>query len=526
MKKQRVFIWITGLLLMISLMVWGGSVGAKTLEVKASDYPSISEKEMGHLRWIIKLADQLPGDWSHMGGREPGQEHMESHRYQLAFMTYFLALEQYHKTPAYREIYQRGMDEFIQKMLRKDVWGYWYEVSKGGKRYNPALKELGHAWIDPVCSKNIMYSGHLLHMVGLYNMLYRDVKYDEPGSITFTWDWVGFVRKKFEYDHKSLSEVIYKQFVENPWHSIECELNVIFPECNQHPILGLMLYDTVHSTSYSDRARKLFKKVFYDKGFIDPTTHRAMTFYMVQQKHVVPATSPAADGWTGAMMHAWDKEYIESHYPYQQKAGVTWQSDGTARAPCKVFGTLGDGYFAILAKEVGDNKTAEGILAWADKNMDPVWQDGMYHYPRNDDKHFTALCDNLLAVTRADVKDGLWALHSRPWGQDHFAKPYVSSVDYPKALVKQAFYDPDKDCLIVTLLPGTEDTRTTSFVVNNLDQSKVYSITKDGKTLGSLQKGVLHPDTGVKSLEWKADGTLKISTDLVRPCTFLVLADK
>jgi len=38
-------------------------------------YPAIGVyKEMGMINYVIKLANQLPGDWSGMGGAEPGPE--------------------------------------------------------------------------------------------------------------------------------------------------------------------------------------------------------------------------------------------------------------------------------------------------------------------------------------------------------------------------------------------------------------------------------------------------------------------
>ena len=339
-------------------------------------YPALDRKEVGALRWVVKLARQAPGDWSGMGGLEPGQEWLEAHRYQLAFMTYFLALEQYHKTPAYRELTAGAMDLLIQKMVRKDVWHYWAESSKGSKKFNPALTEYGPGWVDPVREKNIMYSGHVMHMVGLYEMLTRDRKYDNPGALTFVWDVSGDVRGKYEYDHTSLVEKAYRQIMDNPWHSVECEMNMVFPECNQHPILALMLHDAVHGTAWAGPARQVMGKVFQEKGFVDPKTHRAMTAYMVQQDKVLPSATADADGWTGVLMHAWDRESVESHYPHQREAALEKLPDGTARAKASMFGRLGEGFFGMLAKEVGDEPTARALLAWADGNLSPVERDG------------------------------------------------------------------------------------------------------------------------------------------------------
>jgi len=72
--------------------------------IDAKNYSSLSEKELGHVLWLVKLAQQPPGDWSYMGGLEEGQEGLEAYRYQLGYMAYALAIAQYHKTPAYREM--------------------------------------------------------------------------------------------------------------------------------------------------------------------------------------------------------------------------------------------------------------------------------------------------------------------------------------------------------------------------------------------------------------------------------------
>jgi hypothetical protein len=522
----KIFICVSSLFLLFFLTVWGGIGCVEALEINASDYPSLSDKEIGNLRWIIKLANQLPGDWSYMDKeiisyRSTWPNTDNKFRYQLAFMSYFLALAQYHKTPAYREVYQQAMDKLIQKMLRNEVWDYWYEVSKGGLQWNGQFsQEVG--WIDPVVEKNVMYSGHLLHMIGLYKMLFRDMKYDKPGSITFTWDKVFPIskKKKFEYDHKSLAEVIHKQFVKNPLHVIECEPNAAFAACNQHPVLGLMLYDHTNGTNLS-AVKELVRKTFYDRKFIDPKTHNVMDFYMVGQNMLVPVSSEFDfwTGWTGAFMHAWDPQFIEFHYPFQAQNIVKWNTDGTAN-PHSL-----SALFATLAKEVGDDKTAEGILAWFDKNFPSQWQDGMLCYlQKSDNKWWTPWRELHKAVARINVKNGLWTLHNRPWGDDHFVRPFINHVEYPKTIIKQSYYDPLKEALIVTLLAGTNDTRTTSFTVNNLDKSKLYSIKKDGETLGTLDKGILHLKSGVKEIEWRDDETLKISTDLLKSHTFLIYA--
>lgn len=71
MLKIKSVIYAVAILLFFTAFVnWSFSA---TPQVKPEDYPALTEKEIGHIRWIVKLAQQLPGDWSYMGGQEPGQ---------------------------------------------------------------------------------------------------------------------------------------------------------------------------------------------------------------------------------------------------------------------------------------------------------------------------------------------------------------------------------------------------------------------------------------------------------------------
>mgnify|MGYP003408934663 FL=1 len=145
----------------------------------------LDDKTLGHLRHVANLSRQMPNDWSDMGPYDPSQEGDDAYRYQLAYMTYALSLAQYHHTPAYRELWRDTMARLIGKMMRWEVWGYWELTSRGSKVLDPDMNALGEGWIDPVIRQNVMYSGHLLMMVGLYDMFYRDGRFDAPGSLTF-----------------------------------------------------------------------------------------------------------------------------------------------------------------------------------------------------------------------------------------------------------------------------------------------------------------------------------------------------
>ena len=155
----------------------------------------------------------------------------------------------------------------------------------------------------------------------------------------------------------------------------------------------------------------------------------------------------------------------------------------------------------------------------------PRWIDDKYLYPRNDEMKINALFTVMAAIAELNIKNGIWALYNRPWKEDYFGQPFVSGVEYPKAVVKQAYYDNSKDILVVTLLPGDKGVKNTSFAVSQLNKSKVYSIRKNGQLVGYLKKGTLEPQKGVKGIEFSGEGILKVSTDLEKEQIFLVQAE-
>jgi hypothetical protein len=187
-----------------------------------------------------------------------------------------------------------------------------------------------------------------------------------------------------------------------------------------------------------------------------------------------------------------------------------------------MFGSLGEGFFGMLAKEVGDEQTARALLAWADGNLNPVEKDGFYYFPRDDSRKVSPLTGILLACARANVKDGFWALHNRPWTAEHFAKPFVSDVPYPRAIVTRAVWDEGEGALVLTLLPGEPNAEKASFAVRNLDPSDSWSIEKGGAPLAAVRSGkVTGPGAG-SAVTW-ADGVLRVTTSLAAEETFVLM---
>ena len=340
---------------------------------------------------------------------------------------------------------------------------------------------------------------------------------------------------EIKYDHNRLTKVIYDQFVEDHFRGIECERNAVYTECNQHPILGLMHYDFKHDTKLAPEVKRKFKKVMEKREYIDPETHTTMYFLKVKEDEVVPATYAWADGWNGHAQHVWDKEYIESLYPHQQKRYIPSMFEGEPGEDMGWTASFDFGWFALLASEVGDTETIQTMADYADAHFNPTWKDGGYYYPTSPDYQYNFTRDEkgfiqnvgpatgnvLIGFTRINPKDGLWQIYNQPWDKSHFAEPFITDVEYLEASVTQAVYDTEKDALIVTLAPGPVKSEATSFTVRQLDPTKTYVLIKDGQPLGEIRKS---DQTQAPGAEWQADDSLRITTALQGPHSFVLKA--
>lgn len=509
-------------------------------------YRRLDDRQLGHIDWIVTVAERAGGDWSEMGASEPGQGGFDSYRYQLAMMSYTLDLANYHYTPAYRDLYQKADRALIDKMLREDVWGFWELTSRGSKMFDPDLQALGVGWIDPVKEQNIMYSGHLFQMVATHAMLYNDDVFERPGGIEFVYDPVGrgLGKQVFSYTTRSLADTLYSQFERSEWRGIECEPNAIFPECNQHPILGYRAMEARIATGQYDVVSTRFKAKFDEMKYVDPKTKSFMGLYLKRQDAMVYDALPWSDGWSGAFMHAWSKADVEAIYPIQRANHLATLKDGSATVKAdKPRGSYSHdhGFFAVLAAEVGDEKTKAAMLAYADTYWNPKWDTQGLRYPRND--AFTAPSDTtdvwrrvqvltgnaLMGLARINVGDGLLTLYSKPRTAAAFAEPFISDIDHRTTKVARAVYDPAKSALIVTLrlasaLPGghAQAALESSWTINNLDNGS-YEIWRDGARIALLDGEVIKSSGGRDRFTFTGPGRMTVQSAVGEEATYLVV---
>lgn len=464
-------------------------------------HAEMSARQIGHLRHIENLSLQPPGDWSHMGTKMHGQEDFGSYRFQLAFMAYALALAHFHRAPNAPAAFRATFERLIAKLLHPDVWLYWRNVSQGGHVFNAHLRpQLSEEW-NPVVKDNIMYSAYVQSLTLLYSALFGNNRYDLPESIVFehaSFFW-GDGPKRFAYDQHSLNELLYWKMVESGYLGIACEPNCVFQICNQPAILGFRMHDVLTGGSRAAEVVESYQQTWAEFGRVGANGHFNM-MVMEDSRMVIPNGSPNAwvDGWTGALMNMWNRDFIRANYQRQLAALLIPGPDGMlgvklSDPPSHNGLTLdydaGDlGFVAAWASEMGDRATLDGLSRHADRFMDPTWAKGGRYYPRQDrrcdaDGNQTLMepitGNALMAYAALNVPDGMWGLYNRPWGGDHFAEPLIvelsNTLDVPRAR-----YDPAHRRLGFTLSPRADRNGPTTLAIANVFGHGPWTLTADG----------------------------------------------
>lgn len=410
-------------------------------------FSKLTPQQAGHIRHFHNLANLSDGEWRHMGSADPGQENFEAYRYQLATMAYAAGLAHYHRLPALRSVFRTLFEQLIHKMLRRDVWGYWYMTSQSGKFVDPDITELRKPWSDPVCRENIMYSGHLLLMTSLHGMLFDSDAYDQRGALTFDWNpiFFGMGPEKFAYNRSSLQKAIVDEMERSGWMGVCCEPNCVFIICNQFPLIAMRYNDVRNGTDEVSGVLEKYKAAWLERngGF----TRRGVTgdddfvfFWRIKQDAIVPNFAGiSANAWASTFMNSWNSEFIHRVFPKLVKGHLTRYPDGrvnlngglvakhireaseadgadetcltatpeTFAQACKkvqkdmanqkIQTPMGDlaastdfGYTMQWISEVApppsspEGDLAAGLLKHADAYLNPTWENGGLFYPRKD----------------------------------------------------------------------------------------------------------------------------------------------
>lgn len=259
----------------------------------------LCEEERQALRWLERVTGKLPPaeekEWWDIGGTQHG---LFAKRYHIAFCGYAAALLGMRGDDAERACAGRILGNCITRYLRKDVWAYSMSKNYWGRK----------PWApDPCFRENVMYTGHLLQLLALYETFTGDKRYWTEG-FDFVWDAKRLSRRckpSVHYDVATLILVTVRQMRKGPNGGITCEPWLMFFPCNNHPHFALALFSRLGYGDWAPEARRWEKWAL--AHYADPLLGGGQLnlVYHVRSGIFYPRGHGGLDGWSLLWYEPW-----------------------------------------------------------------------------------------------------------------------------------------------------------------------------------------------------------------------------
>ncbi|MFH1539819.1 MAG: hypothetical protein ABIH66_12770 [bacterium] len=479
-----------------------GAIDVKTKSLEGTENADgLTDKQLAIQRWFAYLTHLNPGGeegwegWYH----DKAQLGLDSYRYSLAFMGYAAGAMAY-KTPAYTEVSAKILDDSIRKMIEKRVWDfikvYWKD--------EPTFP-------DPVVWENIMYSGHLMQLIALYESITGDMKYSTEG-----WDFVWDDKTVIHYTAEKLMQVVYDQVDQDERGGVPCEPDSIFVICNDHPHNAFVLYDAIHGTNFTalDEKWRGWMEKEAPLPRVKGKDYLKISYLRDKETWTTGFGVPGSDGWALAWMYQWtaNPKFVCDGWKVMRDNKL-WKKAKTGGAYLKatsfaqMFGVddaSGTSFYPIVEAQCHKEGVSRNndVYAYYENqygafvDLDGDGLNESYYY---DAEHKNRLWVTANLVTAMVTKgDSLREMYRKPFFKERDGEPFLAHADYPNVWVKMAEFSKKENKLSFTVVKGSAKLDgETELICGNI--RNVKSITRNGATLDNykLESGELRITTGV-----------------------------
>ncbi len=356
----------------------------------AADAPRIlplSGDELAGLAWLEFVTGPLSAEeereWWDIGGTQHG---IFAKRYNIAFAGYAAAAVGMRGDAEVRARAGKIIGNCFERMLKTDVWAYSMSKNYWGRK----------PWApDPCHRENVMYTGHLLHLLAYFELFTGDRRYHREGG---GWDFVWKDGRKVHYDVEKLIDVTVEQMQKGPNGGVTCEPGLMFFACNSHPHVALSVFSKLGYGDWSADAARWEKWAL--AHYTSPLFGggEVNLVYHVRGNFMYPRGQDALDGWTLLWYEAWASDRRVATALWRKvRDRLDWSrldpaGDGTGSMGCcdprPVSASVASVFLAAASRACGDAETAErleravdakylrreGGLIWLDVNRE--WRIG------------------------------------------------------------------------------------------------------------------------------------------------------
>jgi len=157
---------------------------------------------------------------------------------------------------------------------------------------------------------------------------------------------------------------------------------------------------------------------------------------------------------------------------------LNWPAELTA--PFVIDDWVANAGALAFARELNDVERLEGLRRWFDARYSPTFEDGEFFFTFGiEDPWRRGIANVWAAMAQVAESGAMRRLYNEP-NMDRHSQPTVIGVDYPNLAVRQAYYDPEKDALVVGTAAGAGRLGDpTAFKVTNLVDGD-HQVVSDG----------------------------------------------
>ncbi len=344
-------------------------------EASSTSCQPFSDEDLAALRWLEHVTGPLSAaeekEWWNVGG---GQFGIFSKRYNIAFCGYAAAAFGIRGDADCRRRVAQILGRCIERYLRLDVWAYAMAKSYWGRC----------PWApDPCYRENVMYTGHLLQLLALYEAFSGDRRYWKEG---FDFKWKD--GRSVHYDIQRLIDVTVSQMRSHPGGGVCCEPGLMFFPCNNHPHVALKLFARLgHGDWTADALR--WERWALDH-YVDPLFGGGALNLMhhVRSGLFWPRGINGLDGWSLLWYEPWAEDRGTALAIWRKAADrIDWKAleggpdkcsgDGSCCSPVDVPAIATATFLAAAARACDDPDTAARLEGIAARNL--VRRDGMVY---------------------------------------------------------------------------------------------------------------------------------------------------
>lgn len=322
-----------------------------------------------------------------------------ANRYQIAFLGYAAAALGQRGNEEERKTVGKILGHCIRRMLKPRIWWYSQVESYWGRK----------PWApDPCYRENLMYTGHLLQLLALYETFTGDTQYWTTG---FDFRLKG--KPIVHYDVQKLIDVTVGQMRTNDCHGVTCEPGLVFFPCNNHPHIAFRLFEKLghgdwkaDSAAWEKWALDHFLAPFFGGGAIKLVYHAPTGLFF-------PRGNPSLDAWSLLWYEPWagDREAVRGLWKKAMEKvdfadfdDMKDEAPGMGQSclsPASVPKTVLAAFLAAAARACGDAATADRLEKALDEKF-LVRKDGMLYLDLNKEWRIGTTANRILSMAYAN----------------------------------------------------------------------------------------------------------------------------